>query len=283
MLGTWLLSGIPRAGTSLCCRLAGELPDTVALSEPLIRRKALGGMDTPHDACARVGDFVEQTRMRILAERRAPSIHFEGRLGDNMVASTLADAGLRQPQGEWGEIAIGKPLSARFTLVVKHNALFAALLPRLTEFFSCLALVRNPLSILASWQTVDLPVHRGRIPAGEALDSDLHRILEREPDTLRRQLIVLDWFFGRYHAYLDPRHIIRYEDLVDTAGLALFRRLGHVQARPAILKSRNTNVLYDKAMIGTLLKALLEAGGTWTCFYRPSDCEEVADRIRHGR
>ena len=26
---TWLLSGVPRSGTSLCCRLAGDLPDTV--------------------------------------------------------------------------------------------------------------------------------------------------------------------------------------------------------------------------------------------------------------
>ena len=50
---TWLLSGIPRSGTSLCCRLAGELTDTVALSEP-IRRKAFGSMDSPHGAVARV-------------------------------------------------------------------------------------------------------------------------------------------------------------------------------------------------------------------------------------
>ena len=107
--------------------------------------------------------------------------------------------------GEWGEIAIDKPLSARFTLLIKHNALFAALLPRLTETFSCLALVRNPLSVLASWQTVDLPVHRGRIPAGEELDGDLHWALEREPEVLRRQLIVLDWFFGQFHAHLEPR------------------------------------------------------------------------------
>ena len=70
---TWLLSGVPRSGTSLCCRLAGDLPDTVALSEP-IRRKAFGGMDTPHGACARIGDFAEQARGRILAERRGSAV-----------------------------------------------------------------------------------------------------------------------------------------------------------------------------------------------------------------
>ena len=278
---TWLLSGVPRSGTSLCCRLAGDLPDTVALSEP-IRRKAFGGMDTPHGACARIGDFAGQARARILAERRASSVQVDGRLDDNRTASRQTDAGLRRLTGEWGEIAIDKPLSARFTLLIKHNALFAALLPRLTESFSCLALVRNPLSVLASWQTVDLPVHRGRIPAGEELDGDLHRALEQEPEVLRRQLIVLDWFFGQFHAHLDPENVIRYEDVVESGGVALFRRLGHARARPAELMSRNDSALYDEAMIDTLLKALLDGGGCWTRFYGREDCERVADGIRRG-
>ena len=276
------MSGVPRSGTSLCCRLAGDLPDTVALSEP-IRRKAFGGMDTPRGACVRIGDFAEQARARILAERRAPSVQVEGRLDDNRTAERHTDAGLRRLRAELGEIAIGKPLSARFTLLVKHNALFAALLPQLTESFSCLALVRNPVSVLASWQTVDLPVHRGRIPAGEEFDRDLYRTLEEEPEVLRRQLIVLDWFFGRYQAHLAPANIIRYEDLVESGGLALFRRLGHAGARPAVLKSRNDSALYDGVMIDTLLKALLDTGGHWTRFYGPVDCERVADRIRRGR
>ena len=279
MSQTWLLSGVPRSGTSLCCRLAGNLPDTVALSEP-IRRKAFGGMDTPHGACARIGDFAELARGRILAERRASSVQVGGRLDDNRIASRHTDAGLRRLRGERGEIAIDKPLSAHFTLLIKHNALFAALLPRLTESFSCLALVRNPLSVLASWQTVDLPVHRGRIPAGEELDGDLHRALEREPEVLRRQLVVLDWFFGQFHAHLDPENIIRYEDVVESGGVALFRRLGHAGAQPAELTSRNHSALYNSSMIDTLLKPLLDSEGHWTRFYSREDCERVADSIR---
>ena len=282
VLRTWLLSGVPRSGTSLCCRLAGALPDTVALSEP-IRRRAFGGMDTPQGACARIGEYVEQARARILAERRAPSVQVDGRLDDNRTASRRTGAGLRRLRGEWGEIAIDKPLSANFTLLIKHNALFAALLPRLTASFPCLALVRNPLSVLASWQTVDLPVNRGRIPAGEELDQDLHRALEREPEVLRRQLVVLDWFFARFHAHLDPRDIIRYEDVVESGGMALFRRLGHADARPVDLTSRNRSALYDEAMIDTLLAALLDRGGHWTRFYGCEDCERVADGIRRGR
>ena len=240
-------------------------------------------MDTPHGACARIGDFAGQARAQILAERRAPSVQVGGRLDDNRTASRHTDTGLRRLRGERGEIAIDKPLSAHFTLLIKHNALFAALLPRLTESFSCLALVRNPLSVLASWQTVDLPVHRGRIPAGEELDGDLHRALEREPEVLGRQLIVLDWFFGQFHAHLDPENVIRYEDVVESGGMALFRRLGHAGARPAELTNRNHSALYDEAVIDTVLGALLDSGGHWTRFYSREDCERVADGIRCGR
>ena len=280
----WLLSGVPRSGTSLSCRLAGDLPDTVALSEPF-NVKAFGSRmpRDPASACNYIGDFVERVRNQILAERRAPSVRVADGLYDNIVASEPADSGLRQPQGQWGHITVGKPLSARFALVVRENAVFAALLPRLNAYFPCLAVIRNPMSILASWQTVNLPVHRGRLPGAEHIDRDLHRMLEQEPNVLRRQIIALNWLFGRFHAHLPPANVIRYEDLVGSGGVALFRRLGHADAEPVHLKNRNSNPLYDPASVDTLLKALLDAGGPWIHYYTPGDCEHVAGRIRHGR
>ena len=279
---TWLLSGVPRSGTSLCCRLAGELPDTVALSEP-IRRSGDDGMDTALGACARIGDFATQARARILAERRAPSVQVEGRLDDNREAAWHTGAGLRRLRATWGEVAIDKPLSPHFALLIKHNALFAALLPQLAESFACLALVRNPLSMLASWRTVDLPVHRGRIPAGEGFDGELHRALEQEPQTLQRQLLILNWFFARYHQHLAPADIIRYEDLIESGGVVLFRRLGHAAAKPASLTNRNDSTVCAPRTVDELLTALLDAGGDWMRFYSVADCERVADGIRRGR
>ena len=282
----WLLTGIPRSGTSLCCRLAGGLPDRVALSEPLQPRQWTDCPD-PRNACTRIETLVGQIRDRIASERRAPSIQSGGRLDDNRAASGDMDAnGLRRLRAEWGEIVLDKPLSARFGLLVKHNALFAALLPRLAASFPCLALVRNPLAVLASWQTVDLPVHRGRIPMGERFDPALRRTLDGEPEILRRQIVVLNWFFARYRAarrraHLPPENVIRYEDLIESGGRALFRLLGHAGAPPVEgLESRNDSALYDKATTETLLEALLEAGGSWTHFYTPEDCERVAEKIR---
>ena len=280
---TWLLSGIPRSGTSLCCRLAGELPDWIALAEPLRLDHGEGvyGLD-PHTDCTRIEALVGQIRDRIWAERRAPSKQYAGRLDDNRVVSGYTDAGLRRLRAEWGEIVIDKSLSSRFGLLIKHNSAFAALLHRLSASFSCVALVRNPLAVLASWQTVHFPIQQGRIPGGELFDHALRRTLEQEPEPLRRQIVVLNWFFARYRAHLPSEHVIRYEDLVETGGQTLFRLLGHTGAEPVTLKSRNGSALYGKAMIGTLLEALLESGGPWTHFYTPEDCKRVAEKIREN-
>ncbi|MCE2460292.1 MAG: hypothetical protein J4F38_05870, partial [Pseudomonadales bacterium] len=110
----WLLTGIPRSGSSLACRLAGELPDVVALSEPMARAE-FAGLRTPREACARIEHFAVRTRRLIGRSRRAPSLQVDGRLDDNVVVDDT-DGGLRRRQAEHGEIVIQKPLSDRFTL-----------------------------------------------------------------------------------------------------------------------------------------------------------------------
>ncbi|MYJ74128.1 MAG: hypothetical protein F4089_03070 [Gammaproteobacteria bacterium] len=273
---TWLLTGIPRSGSSLACRLAGELPDMVALSEPMARTESV--TITAATACDRIEQFVARTRGLIERERRAPSLHMAGRLDDNVVAND-AEGGLRRRQTEQGEIHIAKTLSGRFTLLIKHNALFAALLGQLSASFACVALVRNPLAALASWQTVDLPVNRGRIPAGEQFDAELRNVLDRTGEGLARQLLVLNWFFARYGDSLPDERILRYEDLVASGGGVLFRLLGHVDATPQPLASRNAHPIYGEAGVEALLHALTKAGGAWMRFYSRADCEAAAERL----
>ena len=287
---TWMLCGIPRSGNGLCCRLVGALPDTVALSQPYHPQCTFDGIRagslprTPRDAGVRLGDFAHRVRRQILEEGRAPSHQVGGGLYDNIMGSERdAGSGLRERRGGWGSIVIDKPLTDRFTLFMSQPALFSALLPELAERFSCLALVRNPLSLLASWQTVNLPFQRGRIAGAEPFDPELRCTLDEEPDRLQRQLIILEWFFARYDAHLERRHVIRYEDLVRSGGAVLFRLLGHERAGPAPLKSRNESALYHGDTVDTLLEALLDSGGSWARFYRPSDLERVAKRIRRGR
>ncbi|MCY3811481.1 MAG: hypothetical protein OXH15_06775 [Gammaproteobacteria bacterium] len=275
----WLLCGIPRAGSSLCCRLAGKVPNLVALSEPIARDRS----QSAHGADAAVGlieSFVAETRTRALASGRVPTIHVEGRLDDDLVEPASPGlARLRRSRGTQGEIRVSSPLAAGFTLLVKHNALFAALLSSLTGRFECLALIRNPVAVLASWQTVDLPIGRGRIPAAEQFDKQLKAHLDRERDVLRRQMTVLNWFFGQFRAHLPAHRVIRYEDVVQSGGAVLFQALGSREMPTERLANRNDGAAYSAADPPRLLAALLDEPGAWRRFYTSTDCMAVADAI----
>lgn len=275
---TWLLSGIPRAGTTLCCRLAGELPNVVALVEPL-HGPALGKADAPLAAADAIAAFLDAARARILAEGLAPTRHLAGQLHDDLVQPpSLADpVGLRGPRSERGEVRLDKALAADFTLLVKHNALFAALLPVLAPRFRCLALLRNPIAALASWQTVRLPVQRGRVPAGERFDAALRARLDAEPEVLSRQVAILDWFYAQYRTHLAEDAILRYEDVVASGGQALFRRLGVVGARQP-LRARATAP--GAGAVDAILSVLLKNDGAWRHFYMASELRAAAAAIR---
>ena len=279
---TWLLSGIPRSGSSLCCRLADKLPGVVGLSEPIGRDLSSAAGDAA-TACALIERFVERTRARALAEGVVPTVHVDGRLDDDRVEGEAGDDGLRRRRGEQGEVAVTAALAPDFGLLIKHNALFAALLSHLVTRFDCLAIVRNPLAVLASWQTVDLPVTRGRIPAGEQFDDALRVALDAEPDLVRRQVAVLNWFFRRYDACLDARDVIRYEQLIDTGGRVLYQALGDDRTPPEALVSRNDNTAYDAVDVERLLQALVGWGGAWSEFYTASELGAVAEAMSARR
>ena len=262
----------------MCCRLAGELPDTVALSEP-INSTTFAGVATNGEASRCIEDFARQTRASVLLEGRAPSIVVDGRVDDDMVVTWPSDSGLRERQARRGEIQLRKPLTPDFTLIIKHNALFAALLAELGRAFECVALVRNPVAVLASWQTVDLPINGGRIPAGERFDDELQGLLQKEPDVLQRQIRILNWFFTSFQTHLPPDAIIRYEDLVSSGGRALFRLIGQDAVPPVPLENRNDGRVYRRVEPELLLDALNKERGAWSDFYSLADCMRVVDRI----
>lgn len=278
---TWLLCGVPRSGSSLCCRLAGGARDTVALSEPM-EPGTFAAATGPADACARIREFAARARDELLATGLAASVQVDGRLDDDRVSETLNAVGLRPPRGGPGQIRVDKALSAGFLLLIKHNALFAALLHRLADDFPTLGLVRNPVAVLASWQTVDLPVRQGRVPMGERFDPELAGALDAETDTLRRQVRALDWFFARFRDCLAPGRVLRYEDVVASGGAALFRPLG-ATARAEPLENRNANALYAPARVDAILSAVEAADGAWSGWYGRRDCERVAAEIASER
>jgi hypothetical protein len=174
-----------------------------------------------------------------------------------------------------GMIAIEKELDAGFLLLIKHPAAFTALLKDLVRFFPCYAIIRNPLSVLASWSSVAMPVERGHAPAAEGLDAELRQALACLPDKRDRQLRLLSWFYEQYQRYLPANRILRYEDLVGTGGSSLQAITPYALALREPLESRNINPLYDAELLRSLGEKILATRGAYWSFYTKESVERL--------
>jgi len=270
---TLLLTGLPRSGTTLCCHILNQSPNVLALHEPITPRDL---STKPAEAVVGVQAFVLETRASVLGRGVAMSRHQNGVVPDNPVGQVLSERGLRAMTVELGQIE-AKGLDQDFTLVVKQNALFTALLPVLP--FTCYAVVRNPLAVLASWNQVDLPVQRGRIPAGERYDSELLLRLEGEADRLERQLIILEWFFQRFAADVPATHILRYETFVaDPACVPKVMALPCGSA--SVRESRNAS--YDIDLVRVVYERLMSSDRQLWQFYSRAAVAELFESMQGG-
>ena len=124
-----VLTGLPRSGSTLTCHLLNRCADTVALHEPvpiseLVRDHGVDALP------GHIAAFFADTRRSLLEHRRAISKTVEGRVPDNTFGEKRgADDKLRRSLASRGEVSFeGKDLSPDFTLAIKHNAGFAAML-----------------------------------------------------------------------------------------------------------------------------------------------------------
>ena len=273
------LTGVPRSGTTLCCRLLGEAVQTVALFEPMDVQRL------PHQDRAAALDQVEaffaMSRRSLVTSGRAFSNQIGGSVPDNPFGQQRDSQGRRMREAVLGEIVVDKPLGDDFTLVVKHNAAFTALLPELAQGMEAFAVVRNPLAVLASWHSVDLPVSHGRLPAGERLDVELSSLLDSLDDVLERQIAILDWFFERYATALPRERVMAYEAVIHSGGEELALATGLPVPRMP-LTGRNASKLYDSALAWHLAERLLARGGGWHAFYCDAEIEALAKLMAAG-
>ena len=179
------LTGMPRSGTTLACAILTGCRDTVALSEPM----DVGALpaDDRGGAVDMVQAFFDDARAELLAHGTATSKHRGGRIPDN---TFVGAPGSRRSTETHGKIVVEPKPRPGFTLAVKHNAAFAALLPDLASRIDTIALVRHPLAVISSWHSIEIAASDGHIPAAERLDARLRTRLASEPDRIGRQLVV---------------------------------------------------------------------------------------------
>jgi hypothetical protein len=259
----------------MTCHLLNLLPDTVALHEPM----QTGHLKRQDGPAAAVERFCAEQRRSILEHGVAISKQVGGAIPANPVGTSRTNSGLRKRVVSKGEIAINKELSPDFTLAVKHCGSFTATLDRLVTRFPVYAIVRNPLSMLASWSTVEFAVQRGHIPVAEGLDPELKATLASIDDVLDRQIHVLTWFHQRIRRYLPDEAIIRYESIIETGGKALSVVRPSAVSLAEPLQSQNTSGLYDREGMVRIGERLLKSEGAHWESYSKASVECLLEKL----
>ena len=274
---TTLLTGLPRSGTTLTCCLLNQMENIVALNEPLIPG-ALG--PSCDEAIKQIHLFAHETRESIEAGELVFSAHKDGVIPDNTMSATYGSNGLRQAVVKRGKIQIpNSTISSNFKLTIKHTSLFTSLLPQIINEFPVQAVIRNPMSLLASWNTIDVPLNRGRIPAGERFDHLLSYELDKTQDQIARQLIIMEWFFKRYDQLLADHQILRYEDIVaDPLVIARSFNVG-VESLKDHSKLKNRNSSYQSDSLRVMFDHLMKSGHYVWNFYSRSSVETLYSKL----
>ena len=273
-----ILTGLPRSGTTLTCHLLNKLPDVVALHEPMdvfnfVNKEK---RDLIHKD---IELFYKATRRSIEKHKIAISKQVDGEVPDNPITDQHSTAGYRRKQiVSRGEIKIKKKLGKNYLLVIKHPSAFTALLNDLTIYFPCYAVIRNPLAVLASWNSVPFPVAEGHAPAAEQFDEELKNALSKIRDKTERQLYLLSWFFEKYQKVLPRSSIIRYEDIIKSGGEALNVIAPQAAGLAEVLASKNRNKVYDESRMRSLQEKLLKTQGAFWEFYSKDSVQELLQK-----
>lgn len=247
---TYLLTGIPRSGTTLACKILNDVANTIALHEPLNPGgfKSKSGFDAALEAHKSVKD-IEQ---RLINGEAFEHGNKDALLLDNPISVAQTDA-LRKAVAKRGLLTL-PPQSKDSFLVIKQNAFFASVIEPLKQHFPIVAIVRNPVDVMLSWRSVDLPVNRGHIPAGEKYDAQLKSFLATEPVVAKRQAYIYNWFIRQFTNASVP--IVKYEDMITTNGKALTDAFGFAHSES--LKLENVKREYTEAELIALQKAISE-------------------------
>jgi hypothetical protein len=279
-----LLTGLSRGGTTLTCELLNRLPDVRALDEPMDPNRFVAEA-TRADGRSLDGAIVNAAIERFAAEQRcsilqrgvAKTRNVDGRVLGAKVSDERDGSGLRMRRASMSEIAVDPPAGPNFTLAIKHPVAFTALLPILRERFSVFAIVRNPLSVLASWESVPFLQREGQLGLRSIIAPDIASRLEAIEDRLERQLALLDWFFERYATGLPRERVIRYEDVIATGGAALAPIASSAAGLRVPLVSRNAAAVYDREHMHRVGQLLLERQGAYLRYYAATDIAELLD------
>ncbi len=269
-----LVTGLPRSGTTMTCWLLNQLNNVVALHEPL----RLSDYPDSRPLPSILRQFIQETRDQLCREGTAPSHAMQGKIESNPISSGSGTNQLRSVIHNHQLVDFGKRDGSEFQLALKHNAPFTALIDTLSTEYPVAVIIRNPLALLCSWQTVPLPIRDGRLPMAERYDAQLRDKLSTLKEPLQRQIAILDWCFQKYHN-TSASHIFKYEELIATGGRQLASLFPGARELKVDLSSRNRNSLYPLHRSTALAHELIQGSDAWRKFYTEIEILDLASQL----
>ncbi|MFZ4462638.1 MAG: sulfotransferase domain-containing protein [Bacteroidales bacterium] len=272
-----LIMGIPRSGTTLICNLINQLPNCVALAEPLNFTEINDYDDNKRKFY--IDEFLRSSRESLINNGIAASKLLFGEIPENPCVTNANPNELRKSRMQNGLIRIEKELSQSFTLVLKHNSGFVAQLNLLLQHYQCFGIIRNPLSVLVSWSSVDMPVHYGFSPIAELFDAELKENLHKIVHSLDRQIYLLCWFFEKLSKNLTEKKIIKYEDLIASDGTLINRIIPFAEIPPRTLNNTNNTFGIDKVTLNDMYNKLIINSRSYDKFYSIDDIQRKYEEL----
>ena len=251
-----IITGIPRSGTTLTTAIVDGLDNTLALSEPSSHTSLLDSTNSAAEYVHEIYQDLREIRLKYLR-----GLPINDRRYDSGVPITnyfTRSQGIAHSLSK--EIPLDKPgLSRDFLLASKHNAHYTAVLPSILQLtdLSVIAVIRHPISTILSWRSLQLPVSRGRLPAGERYWEELKKWIDERHNLMTTQVGIYELFCKRYLAFGDKLKLIRYEDLVSDEYL-LARFLGKSVKRKVKIQNPVLDDKYPIHEIGEIRKIFLK-------------------------
>lgn len=210
-----IVTGIPRGGTTLAAALIDSCSNAICLSEPAHHAELLEHAPTAADFAAALSADFAKLRQSLMAgggvlDRRTA----DGKPVTNYFAT--ADDPSRRTATYDMHWRFGTDLSDGFLLAAKHNAMFASALEEIADqpAFAVLAIVRHPADVVASWQSLSLPISEGRLPAAEKFWPEMRELSASSLPLFEKQILIFEMMCGRFRRLSDRIDVLRFEDMV---------------------------------------------------------------------
>jgi len=260
----YIVTGIPRSGTSLVLSLLESNKNVLCFSEPPWIKSIRDASDSGTQLIKSLKQKLVSLRNDIAQGNSIEMVYQEGRNNspDNYFKR---ESGTIKKNRKNHRVILDKHHS-KSCFVIKANAIFTATLDDfIRDNWHIVPVVRDPLFVLMSWNTVPIASSKGKVKVVEKFSKTLKEIGQQTP-LIKRQVLLLDWYFKQYERF-GKEHVLYYEDLIKNPDYEINKFFPNKQSKINILTSKNTNNRYTNEPVDFYKKALKKYGNSLNNFY----------------